>query len=161
MEENVARTWQLQPPGQKCVPFWWCQCFEEWGTGQCKRHGHQRPLALWRDVSPASAIAVWWGLDRRAGGPNVTRQAETGMIQPCSEDGGRRAETERRGGGGGRIQRAHGTREERLKGRGIGGEMIMIGTTNGEFIYTVLRNSPGRWKEECTNREQHWVNEAR
>lgn len=60
----------------------------------------------------------------------MTRQAETGMIQPCSEDGGRRAETEMRGGGGGRIQGAHGTREERLKGRGIGGEMIMIGTTN-------------------------------
>lgn len=28
------------------------------------------------------------------GGANVTRQAETGMIQPCSEDRGRQGETE-------------------------------------------------------------------
>ncbi len=41
------------------------------------------------------------------------------------------------------------------------GEMITIGTVNGEFICTVQRNPPGRWKEECINREQHWVNEAR
>lgn len=34
--------------------------------------------------------------DVQGGGPNVTRQAETGMIQPCSKDGGRRGETEMR-----------------------------------------------------------------
>lgn len=41
------------------------------------------------------------------------------------------------------------TVKRRLKGRvterrrRAAGEMIMIGTTNGEFIYTVERNSPG------------------
>lgn len=34
---------------------------------------------------------------KEGGGANVTRQAETGMIQPCSEDGGRRGETEMQG----------------------------------------------------------------
>lgn len=45
-----------------------------------------------------------------------------------------------------------------MKGRGIAGrgderaagEMIGRGTTNGEFIYTVWRNSP----EECINRDR-------
>lgn len=58
----------------------------------------------------------------------MTRQAETGMIQPCSKDGGRRGETEMQGGGGG-VWGGDGYREHmayrRLKGKGTerrGGE---------------------------------------
>ena len=94
----------------------------------------------------------------------MSRQAETGMTQPCSKDGGRREETEnarREGGRVGRVEihRAHGDRKkERLRekereGGGeskqekkerAAGEMIMIGATNGKFIYThtVQRTSP-------------------
>lgn len=79
----------------------------------------------------------------------MTRQAEMGMIQPCSKDGGRQGETQmaRRSGVGGvytehmaeRSLKRRGT--ERKRRSGAAGDVIV--TTNGEFIYTVQRNSPG------------------
>lgn len=77
----------------------------------------------------------------------MTRQAETGMIQPCSKDGGRQGETEMQGEGeeGNREHLAKRRKSERETNRKMraAGEMTMIGTTNGEFICTVERNSPG------------------
>lgn len=137
---NLKMTWMLIPylainnPGaETCLNFDDVSALQ-WGTGQRQRHGHQKPVALRRDVSPARAIAVWWGLDSRARGPNVTRQAETGMIQPCSKDGDREGERNaRRGGDGCGRMGTQSTWRGRLKGdekeqgEWAAGEMIMMG----------------------------------
>lgn len=73
----------------------------------------------------------------------MTRQAETGMIQPCSKDGDREGERNaRRGGGGCGRMGTQSTWRGRLKGdekeqgEWAAGEMIMMGILkkNWEFI---------------------------
>lgn len=55
---NQQKIWETSPPGQKYVSLR-CPCTQECGTGQRWRYGHQKPLALRWDVSPARAVTEW------------------------------------------------------------------------------------------------------
>ena len=132
------------------------------------------PVALWLDVSPVSAIAAWWSPDRCAWGPDVTRQAEMGMIQACSEDGGGQRCRERRKIWGS-VRRAHGEgrrnwkgAEEKGEAEGTAMEMIRIRTTYGS-LYTqrrgihrggkkrnVLRGNSVAWMRHANEKEDRW-----
>lgn len=81
------------------------------------------------------------------GGPNVTRRAETGMIQRCRKNGGwkrRDRQVKKRG----RRDTWTESGSNRTNEGRAAAEMIMIGTTNGVFICTARNNPPGGEKEE-------------
>lgn len=112
-----------------------------------------------------SAIAVWWGLDGRAarkGGANVTRQAETGMIQPCSDDGGMQGETEMQ-----EEEREEYWEHMVMRRKIEKGERERAGRYDhdrddecGVYAYSMEEPTLG-WAEACINRERLGVNEAR